>query len=148
MHQREPRRPVRIAAATRYDRNRPFATISNVSSRGMELRSATPPAPGTYLEIRSPAASFAARTVWSRGEAFGVRLQERIDVAALVEGRPQQRNDTASIPDEAAAARQNARREEMDERLGRAIVIFAALSVLALSSLLAWNALGRPALLP
>ena len=86
MRAREPRRKVRFKARMRGDRGWADVTIRDLSSRGMLLSMETPPKVGTYVEICGPTATLIARAVWVKGEHFGVRTQDRIDVDSLVGG--------------------------------------------------------------
>ena len=83
MRQREQRHPVLIPARVRWDGRWVAASIRNISSRGMMLRTGTPPPPGTYVEIQLNAGAITARSMWTFDQACGLRTQDRIDVNAL-----------------------------------------------------------------
>ncbi|MEH3048214.1 PilZ domain-containing protein [Sphingomonas adhaesiva] len=68
--------------------------IHNVSSRGLMGGCDTPPAPGSYIEVRRGTIVIVGRVMWGKGRFFGVRTQDRISVKALIDeprlaGRPQ-----------------------------------------------------------
>ena len=65
--------------------------IRNVSSRGLMLQTAHPPAAGTYVEIFQPAHTIVARVVWCKDKRFGVRTSDVVDVNALINGTVPQR---------------------------------------------------------
>ncbi|MXO64134.1 hypothetical protein GRI48_14110 [Altererythrobacter oceanensis] len=60
--------------------------VCNVSSRGMMLRSASPPQRGAYVEIRHHQICTVGRVVWSKGTAFGINSQQKIEVRELLSG--------------------------------------------------------------
>lgn len=59
-------------------------TIGNVSSRGLMAKCAEPPAKGSYVEIRQRGCCIIGRVAWSHGLRFGIRTQDRIDLATLL----------------------------------------------------------------
>ncbi len=59
--------------------------IHNVSSRGLMGGSDTPPAPGSYIEVRRGTIVIVGRVMWGKGRFFGVRTQDRISVKALID---------------------------------------------------------------
>jgi hypothetical protein len=58
-------------------------TICNVSSRGLMVKCATPPPRGAFVEVRRGGSCIVGHVRWVHGIRFGLRSQERIDVAAL-----------------------------------------------------------------
>ena len=66
-------------------------TICNVSSRGFMAKCASPPPRGTYIEVRHRSLCIVARVMWSRDLRFGVRAQDRIDIANLLSEEPAKR---------------------------------------------------------
>lgn len=66
-------------------------SIQNVSSRGLMARAETPPKQGAYIEIRKAAIVIVARAVWVKGQNFGVRTQDRLDIEALLQSAAAQR---------------------------------------------------------
>ena len=85
---REPRRKVAVAARMRVDGKYSDVCIRDISSRGMMLQAATPPRPGTYIEILRAAHIVVARVVWASDRRFGIRSQDRIDIRGIVEATP------------------------------------------------------------
>lgn len=59
------------------------AVIHNVSSRGLLVATDDPPDTGSYLEIRRGSNVMIGRVAWRKERFFGVRTQDRIDLAAL-----------------------------------------------------------------
>lgn len=67
--------------------------IHNVSSRGLMAGGDTPPAVGSYVEIRRGTIVIVGRVQWNKGRFFGMRAQDRLSVKALIDeprlaGRP------------------------------------------------------------
>ena len=83
MKQREQRHQVLIPARVRWDGRWVAASIRNISSRGLMLRTQLPPPPGTYVEIQLGSGAIAARSVWTFDQACGLRSQDKLDVNAL-----------------------------------------------------------------
>lgn len=83
MKQREQRYQVQIPARMRWDGKWVVASIRNISTRGMMLRTTAPPPPGTYVEIQMNAGAVTARSVWTFEQACGLRTQDKLDVGAL-----------------------------------------------------------------
>lgn len=65
--------------------------IHDVSDRGLLVSSAMPPAIGTYVDIRRGALVIIGRVVWGGGSRFGVRTQDPVSVAALLNESPPNR---------------------------------------------------------
>lgn len=83
---REERYALILAARMRAEQGWRDVRICNVSSRGMMLRSASPPPRGTYVEIRYQQICVVGRVVWTKGTAFGVHSQDTIDIRVLLSG--------------------------------------------------------------
>ena len=67
--------------------------ILNISTRGLLLQAADPPARGTYLDLHRGHQAIVARVVWVQGKRFGVCTQDVLPVEDII--RP---------PDAAAAS--------------------------------------------
>lgn len=80
---RDPRVAVLLPSQMRVGAIWAEACIHNVSSRGLLVASDEAPKPGTYVEIRRGRNIMIGRAVWAKGRLFGVRMQDRIDLAAL-----------------------------------------------------------------
>lgn len=85
---REPRRLIHRPARMRIEGEWCDITICNVSSRGFMAKCASPPPRGAYIEVRHRSACIVARVMWSRDLRFGVRAQDRIDIASLLSDTP------------------------------------------------------------
>ena len=85
---REARQKVVVAARMRIDGKYRDVCIRDISSRGMMLQAATPPRPGSYIEILRAAHIVVARVVWASDRRFGIRSQDRIDIRGIVEATP------------------------------------------------------------
>jgi hypothetical protein len=81
---REPRRPVFVRARMRASGALSDVCIRNISSRGMLLQAAVPPACGSYVEIFCPRHTIVARVVWTQDRRFGVRTSETMDISAVL----------------------------------------------------------------
>lgn len=80
---RDPRVTVLLPSRMRVGATWVEACIHNVSSRGLLVASDEAPKPGTYVEIRRGRSVLVGRAVWAKGRLFGVRTQDRVDLAAL-----------------------------------------------------------------
>src|SRR3569623_609886 len=80
---RDPRVAVLLPSRRRVGALWVEACIHNVSSRGLLVASDEVPKPGTYVEIRRGRNIMTGRAVWAKGRLFGVRMQDRIELAAL-----------------------------------------------------------------
>ena len=95
-----------ITARMRHGNAWSDASILNLSSRGLLLRSSAPPARGTYVEVRRGAHVIVGRVVWTGLDRFGVRAQDRLAVDSLVANEtPRQgpANDPGGTPAERRA---------------------------------------------
>jgi hypothetical protein len=59
-------------------------TILNMSSRGLMLRIEGEVSRGTYVEVRRGRLTIVARVVWVKDGQLGMRTQDHIDIAAVV----------------------------------------------------------------
>lgn len=124
MTPREARHEIVIPARMRWETQWCAASIHNISSRGAMLRTSTPPSPGTYVEVQLSSALLVGRTVWANGRSCGIRLQDRLDLAALLGRRagPRLVAQTAPAPALRKSSRDSAgallARAERSRRLG------------------------------
>jgi hypothetical protein len=58
--------------------------IHDVSDHGLLMSSLDPPPAGTYIDIRRGTLIIIGRVVWIGGERFGVRTQDPVSAAALL----------------------------------------------------------------
>ena len=73
-----------LATRMRSDGTWGNATVLNMSSRGVMIRTPAPIRVGVYLEIRRGTdLAIVGRVVWSSGAYAGVRAQDAIDVNAI-----------------------------------------------------------------
>lgn len=94
----------------------------------MLLQAATPPSPGTYIEILRAAHVVVARVVWAGDRRFGIQSQDRMNVPALIAamapGAPrlpgQERRTRDRTPARVATAADIARAAERSRRFARA----------------------------
>ena len=84
MKPREPRQKVLVRARIKADAGWHDGCILNVSSRGLLLQAADPPAKGSYLEIRRGALVIVARVMWSKSHRFGVKSQDELPIDAII----------------------------------------------------------------
>lgn len=127
---REARRTVMIAARMRTGAAWASVDIRNVSSRGLLLITAAPPAVGAYVEIRRGSVVIVGRTVWSETRAFGIKTQDRIDIQKLIDeprlaARPTVRDAAEPVADRRSDHRRSgdaaiAERLERSRRLSSA----------------------------
>lgn len=81
---REPRQKVMIPARMRAGETYVDVCVRNISSRGMMLQTASPPPPGSYIEILRGAYTVVGRIVWTKERRFGIHAADRIDINAIV----------------------------------------------------------------
>jgi hypothetical protein len=121
--------------------------VRNVSSRGLGAFSTTPPATGQYVEVRRGPAAVVARVVWRQGCSFGLRTQDKIDLANFVEHR--RSVDEGQGEGDNSERRRRPRHEDVAlsaERSRRAgsILQYAVLAMAALAAaLIASSAVGE-----
>lgn len=79
MKQRETRHKVLLRARLRSGSAWSDVCIVNISSRGLGLQTAAPPARGTYVEVCKGHHIIIGRVVWTSSHRFGIRTQDQID---------------------------------------------------------------------
>jgi hypothetical protein len=122
MKPREPRVKVVIHARMRMDGAWGDACIRNISSRGMFLQAATPPARGSYVEIFRGKHIIIGRVVWQKDRGFGIRTQDKLPISAIIEEPVQGTKGNvrgASPPIERRADPSRATAATVSERLER-----------------------------
>jgi hypothetical protein len=107
---REPRRTVILKAQMRVADGWRAVTVCNLSSRGLMAKCSAPPAKGAYIELRHRGVHIVGRVAWSQGLRFGVRAQDKIDIASLLDESPLKGIRTpgtiwADVPPHSSAAR-------------------------------------------
>lgn len=85
---REPRRKILMDARMRIGATWRDVSVLNISSRGLLLRAPSPPTRGSYAEIRRGLHIILARVVWTDGNRFGVRTQDRLTIDDLIRNLP------------------------------------------------------------
>lgn len=88
---REQRATAFLNARMRADDGWSDITICNVSSRGLMAKRGTSPAKGSYVEIWHQHVCVVGHVRWSQGGRFGIRSQDKIDIAALLNSTPARR---------------------------------------------------------
>ena len=88
---REPRRKVMLAARMRHGDSWSDANILNLSSRGLQLHTSSPPSRGAYVEVRRGEHVIVGRVIWSEATRFGVLAQDRLTIDALIANTPRPR---------------------------------------------------------
>lgn len=82
----EPRTSAVLRARLRDANGEREVTVIDASSRGMLAMVTDPPARGDYVELVIGPHSLVGQVRWRVGKRFGLAFQERISVAALLEG--------------------------------------------------------------
>lgn len=155
MRPREPRIRVLLPSRMRVGSTWVDAHIHNISSRGLLVASDEAPAPGTYMEIRRGRTVIVGRAVWAKGRMFGVRTQDRIDLAALqaeptrgAGGRADERRDARHRDDpvrrDAAMARTLERNRAMSHFLQFGLIVFASVAACGLAASAVYGVLEGP----
>ncbi|VVT25106.1 conserved hypothetical protein [Sphingomonas sp. EC-HK361] len=97
MKEREPRRRVLVKARMRLGNDWSDVSIQNVSSRGLMARAGgAAPQQGAYIEIRKATIVIVARAVWVKGQMFGVRTQDSLDIEGLLQSAADQNKQVAN----------------------------------------------------
>jgi len=110
--------------------------IQNVSKHGMMMRTARPPSPGSYIEIRKAAMVVVARAIWVRDQFFGVRSQDRIELEDLFDQTNQQMGAAIGLADANGDRRKQPRVQSPAEKAERSrrfatLFQFAVLAIVA-----------------
>jgi hypothetical protein len=84
---REPRQSVKIVVRLVTDRGWSDAEIRDVSSGGLMAICQSPPARGSYVEIRRESYSIVGRVVWSSDGRFGIQAQQKLSLSDLGQAR-------------------------------------------------------------
>lgn len=146
LRQREPRKSVRIGARIRTEDGWFDATIANVSSRGMMLRSAQPLRRNQFVEVTRGHCVVVGRIVWNHDDISGLQTQDSLDLSALL-AKPTERPAMRS-EERRAVARPDDRawlvtqRSQAARLMGRAIestvlvVAIATTGILGVSTVL------------
>lgn len=123
---RDPRTTVRLTARIRADGGWIDATIHNVSQRGMMVRSQYPLRRNQFVEVARGPNRVIARIVWTADSASGLRAQDVIDLAALLDQpastRAASRDEVRRLPRPASgsfASLSFAQRADVSRGLGR-----------------------------
>lgn len=129
------------------------ARIHNASSRGLLAAANDPPSPGSYVELRLGRLVLVGRVVWRKGRFFGVRLQDRLSITALLEER--KRGDTPApvvqlpVADRIAAEGQRARTVEQSRYVSIIMQYATIAAMIAVAAGIVghevYRQLGRPA---
>lgn len=118
------------------------ACIVDLSRRGAGLQAASPPARGSYVEIRRGDHVLVARVVWSRRHRFGVVTQDELPVESIVADRAAPRAPPAG-PAPANDRRRSARSLEEQAELSRTWARRAQFIAAAGAGILAALAVGN-----
>lgn len=151
---REERRATLVRARLRTDDGWSDVTIGNVSSRGLLLQGTAPLRRNDFVEVRHRHLSIVGRIVWAHGTKYGVRTQDRIDVAGLLSPTPA--TAAGPVEERRAAPRKHmarprtsaAQTAEASKRFGRALdwtlMVVAAGAAGVFMAQAAWLALDAP----
>lgn len=142
---REPRRKTALPARLRTDGTWGDATVLNMSSRGLMIRTQQAIRPGTYLEIRRGTdLAIVGRVVWCSGPYAGIRSQDAIDVEAAACSTARATSAVGGS-DRRSSARRPASAAEKAERsrmLGSLIQYVAMAAAVAVGGVIAASVAG------
>lgn len=96
MKAREDRQKVMIRARMRSASDWHDVCVLNLSLHGLGIQSAAPPARGAYVEIRRGHQTVIARVAWNKGHRAGLRSQDPIFIAGLIDDRREEPAPTAN----------------------------------------------------
>ena len=88
MKAREERRKVMLRARMRDGIRWHDVCVLNMSTHGLGIQAAQPPARGTYVEICRGRQSVIARVAWSKGHRAGLRAQDVLSIAVFIDDSP------------------------------------------------------------
>lgn len=155
---REERITVLIPSRMRLGAKWVDVVIHNVSSRGLMAGCDTPPAPGSYVEIRRGTIVIVGRVMWQKDRFFGLRSQDRLSVQGLVNEprlaqRPQQAKDSDQgerradrrLAHEARLARSVERSRAFSSAFQFVIIALVGVSIAAAAAHSVYGMLQRPA---
>jgi hypothetical protein len=138
MKGREPRKPVRIVVRLVTDAGWTNAEIRNVSSGGLMATCSSPPARGSYVELRRETYSVIGRVVWSSDGRFGIQAQQKVSLPHLTHPAPRSNAECGerrrrARPQESFQLRRatSQERAEANGRRGRAMEFVAVLAIVA-----------------
>jgi len=89
--ERGARKKVRLDGRMRNERGWIDVKIKNLSDSGLMAECTAPPSRGHYIEIRRHNHVLIGVVAWSKDNRFGVRLADRTDMRALIDGKPLER---------------------------------------------------------
>jgi hypothetical protein len=125
--------------------------IHDVSDKGMLLSSDSPPAIGTYVDIRRGTLAIVGRVVWNGGSRFGVRTRDPVSIAALIaepvlKSRPATSERRTLTREE--SARRSARHADRNRHRSAAFqfvcLTIAGLGIAYFAAISCYNALAAP----
>jgi len=115
------------------------ACILNISSHGLLMQAAAPPARGTYVELRRGRHPMVARVVWVKHHRFGVRTQDLLPVEAII-NEPESCDDELQRPtaNETVYKRRSSPRDRQvqhdDSRMQSRMMEFVCIAVFVASA--------------
>jgi hypothetical protein len=104
MKARDPRLQVCVPARMHTGADWVGVTILNMSSRGLMIQTDGQLTRGSYVEVRRGTQMIIGRVVWARDGRLGLRSQDQIDVAAIV-NEPRLSSRPGALPGKSAERR-------------------------------------------
>lgn len=87
MKKRETRVETHMPARLKHGLSWADVTVRNVSRRGMMLEMGSPPARGTFVELRRGKLIVVGQVLWARDQRCGLRAQDSIDITDFLAQR-------------------------------------------------------------
>ena len=84
----ETRQTAMLQAKMRDSQSTRPVRVGDLSPKGMLVVSERPPSRGEFVDITIGGHHLAGQVRWVQGRRFGLRMRERIDVQAILSGRP------------------------------------------------------------
>jgi hypothetical protein len=117
--------------------------VRNISTRGLMIQCAAPPARGAYVEIAFGAISVVGRVAWTNHRRAGIQTREHIDVATLLGAAAAKASaPLADLPRPARARGATITGDDARVIARRMQFIFLLICVVALGAMLASTAHG------
>ena len=123
----EPRTRAMVRARLRDSHRDHDVCIIDISTRGLLATTANPPSRGDFVELTVGRNQLVGHITWAGEHRFGIGLQERVSVAALLEGG----NRAVSLRANAANARAGSSDQYANSGLIAKAAQYAALIALA-----------------
>jgi hypothetical protein len=130
---RELRRQVLLPARMRLGTSWSDASILNISSRGLLVRSGRPAPEGTIIELRRGDHVIVARVMWRQGPRVGLQAEERLPVEEILTVSQSAGLQLTAARPRTVERRKHPRRQHDHSRMRARAIEFIGTAVIGLS---------------